>query len=560
MKLVWFLFRSNTKITMGIMFLGLVSGAASASLVAILNSALYGSSRHWPAWALPAAFLTIVLVKVSTSLAATLVLGHNLQEIMLNLCSSLCRKIAGTPLRRLEEIGPARIMTSLTDDVALLSNAVQALPTVVANLAILISCTLYLAWISPMAAIALVLLVSLVGVIYRLLMVQAMAAIQRAREGRDVLFRHFRALVEGIKELKLHRERQKEFFEDDVDRAADLLRRENVIAMNRYAIADGWSQFTFYALLGLIAFGFPAVRSLPLKTLTAYIFIALYMMSPIWGVIGTIPSFSRGQASLEKLEGLGFSLADIHAAPADTARGVEELGGLARSGEPPLIEFRDVAFRYGPSDDRESFSVGPINLTLQPNELVFIIGGNGSGKSTLAKLLTGLYTPESGAIWVDGQPIKAAEMDSYRQLFSTVYSDFYIFDRLLGLSQSKEVVARAHEYLAALDLKHKVELEGRTFSTTALSQGQRRRLALLCAYMEDRPVYVLDEWAADQDPEFRRIFYTKLLPELRRSGKTVVVITHDDRYFHLGDCVVKLDYGRIIDVTRRDVPAESLRA
>lgn len=560
MKLVWFLFRTNTKITLAIMFLGLISGAASASLVAILNSALYGSSRHWPAWALPAAFVAIIVVKVSTSLASTLALGHNLQEIMLNLCSSLCRKIASTPLRALEEIGAARIMTCLTDDVALLSSAVQALPTVVANLAILVSCTLYLAWISPTAAVALVLLVCLVGVIYRLLMVQAMAAIQRAREGRDVLFRHFRALVEGIKELKLHRERQKEFFEEDVDTAADLLRRENVIAMNRYAIADGWSQFTFYALLGLIAFGFPAVRTLPLKTLTAYIFIALYMMSPIWGVIGTVPAFSRGQASLEKLEELGFSLSDIHAGPDVLANAATNPRVLATSSAPPLIEFRDVMFRYAARDDRAGFSVGPINLTLQPNELVFIIGGNGSGKSTLAKLLTGLYMPESGAIYIDGDPIAAADMDAYRQLFSTVYSDFYIFDRLLGLSQSDAVIARAHEYLAALDLTHKVELKGRTFSTTALSQGQRRRLALLCAYMEDRPVYVLDEWAADQDPEFRRIFYTKLLPELRRNGKTVVVITHDDRYFNLGDCVVKLDYGRIVDVSRRTVPAESIRA
>jgi putative ATP-binding cassette transporter len=75
-------------------------------------------------------------------------------------------------------------------------------------------------------------------------------------------------------------------------------------------------------------------------------------------------------------------------------------------------------------------------------------------------------------------------------------------------------------------------------STTRLSAGQRRRLALLQVFLDRRPVVALDEWAAEQDPIFRRVFYTELLPELQRRGATVVAITHDDRYFHIADrCV-----------------------
>jgi putative ATP-binding cassette transporter len=98
-----------------------------------------------------------------------------------------------------------------------------------------------------------------------------------------------------------------------------------------------------------------------------------------------------------------------------------------------------------------------------------------------------------------------------------------------------------------LALDHKVRVTDQRLSTTDLSQGQRRRLALLTAYLEDRPFYVFDEWAADQDPHYKQIFYTELLPELRARGKGVAVITHDDRYFHLGDRIVKLHDGQIVE-------------
>ena len=208
------------------------------------------------------------------------------------------------------------------------------------------------------------------------------------------------------------------------------------------------------------------------------------------------------------------------------------------------LELSQIVHTYQSGEADHLFTVGPINLTLESGELIFIVGGNGSGKSTLAKLITGLYIPESGELRLDGNPITDANREWYRQHFSTVFSDFYLFERLIS-SEDLTLDAQAQKYLKKLELDRKVSVQDGQISTTALSQGQRKRLALLTAYLDDRPIYLFDEWAADQDPLFREIFYTQLLSELKQRGKTVLVISHDDHYFHVADRIIKLDYGRI---------------
>ena len=208
------------------------------------------------------------------------------------------------------------------------------------------------------------------------------------------------------------------------------------------------------------------------------------------------------------------------------------------------IELRGVTHSYQHEKDDSQFVLGPVDLTFRPGELVFIVGGNGSGKSTLAKIITGLYPPEKGNVFFNGCPVTNANRDDFRQLFSAVFSDFHLFDSLLGL-RAVSLDHRAKDYLEQFHLDHKVEIRDGRLSTVDLSQGQRKRLALLTAYLEDRPFFLFDEWASDQDPQFKDIFYTQLLPELKARGKAVVAITHDDRYFVFADRVIKLDYGRL---------------
>src|ERR1044072_6370585 len=205
---------------------------------------------------------------------------------------------------------------------------------------------------------------------------------------------------------------------------------------------------------------------------------------------------------------------------------------------------RSVSHTYYREAENSRFTLGPIDLKLTPGELVFITGGNGSGKTTLAKLLIGLYPPEAGELRINGEPVTDENRDLYRQHFTVVFSDFFLFDSLLGLEAPK-LDDKAREYLIKLQLNHKLDVKEGELSTTQLSQGQRKRLALLTAYLEDRSIYLFDEWAADQDPTFKQTFYHSLLPELKARGKTVIVISHDDRYYDVADRLVKLEDGKL---------------
>ncbi len=226
-----------------------------------------------------------------------------------------------------------------------MSSAFQAIPTLVVNIAMLAGCAVYLAYISWIASLSLVLLLLLGALCYKFLLKRAFAAILRARKGRDTLFRHFRSLTEGMKELKLNRARREAFLAEDID-TASYLKRENINAMNRYAMVDGWSQMMFYLLLAALIFGLPELHKISFEILTAYVFAALYMMGPVWGIIGSLPVFNRGMASLERLEQLGLALAKT----AEVELPLSECANIAASdfrGHPPTIEFRDVFFAYG---------------------------------------------------------------------------------------------------------------------------------------------------------------------------------------------------------------------
>jgi putative ATP-binding cassette transporter len=208
------------------------------------------------------------------------------------------------------------------------------------------------------------------------------------------------------------------------------------------------------------------------------------------------------------------------------------------------IELRDLMHEYA-ANGIDAFKVGPLNFTLQPGEIVFIVGGNGSGKTTFMMLLLGLYETKEGCIVLNQKKVEAHELDRYRSYFSVVFSDYELFDTIFDCSL--ETAARATVMLEKLRLADKTSITDGRFSTIALSSGQRKRLALVSAYLEDRSVYVFDEWAADQDPQFRHLFYSELLPELKRAGKAVVAITHDDQYFHYADRVLQMRNGRLSD-------------
>ncbi len=535
--------------------LGLVKGFAGSGFIILINHVLHNNGKS-PVHILIVLFVCLAIARLATDLSAQWVLVHFAQEKLLDLCDALSRRVILTPLRTLERIGPARLLSTLTDDVSILSSAILAMPSLAGNLAVLAGCLIYLAYLSWIAALGMFVVTAFGTICYKLLLRKAVNASRVARAGRDTLFGHFRSLTEGIKEVKMSTARQNQVIEQDIGGTARYLRKVNLTATFEYMIADGWAQAMFCLILGMLLFALPALNKITLPTLTGYALVTLYAMAPLWGIIASIPTFHHGQAALERIEALGFSLTggegeQVLLEPHRTmSSGTEAPSCISKPA--PRIELDRVSFSYQASDNgQDSFKLGPISMTLDPGQVTFVIGGNGSGKTTLVKLLAGLYSPDSGEIRVEGRPVPA-DSQSYRQLFSVVFCDFYIFDRLPGTDKF-DLDARAKTYLELLELDKKVRIEDGVFSTTALSQGQRRRLALLTAYLEDHRVYIFDEWAADQDPAYKQVFYAHLLPELKRRGKTVVVITHDDRYFRFGDLIVKLDYGNIVECWR---PAE----
>jgi putative pyoverdin transport system ATP-binding/permease protein len=545
-----------------------LSGICNAGLMWLVNDALVStqSATRILIWS----FIALGVGKVGTNFVSQALLAKFSQGAIAQLRRDLMRKILSVPLRDLEEIGTSRILVALTDDVFNITQALLAIPIITVNVAILIGGAAYLGFLSWQILAAVGGLIVLGAVGYRLIVRSAYVSLSRAREEEDRLYGYFRALTEGIKELKLHRSRRGEFLSRKIQNTTEIFQRHNVKAEMRFISAQTWSHLLYFALIGFVLFLIPALASFDKKTLSGYVIATLFLMGPLAGVLSSFSLFGRANVALHKIQQLGISL-ENHSSedcPIDLPEPHISFERLQLSG---------VTHTYHVEQEDSSFTLGPINLTFQPGELVFLVGGNGSGKSTLAKIISGLYLPEAGEIRLDGQPITHKNRDEYRQLFSAVFADFYLFEDLMGLKNGhgKALAAangngdenafaaanhngngngngagnldiQAREYLKRLHLHHKIKISEGVLSTTAVSQGQRKRLALLTAYLEDRPFYLFDEWASDQDPTFKKVFYQQLLPELKARGKTVLVITHDDQYFDAADRIIKLDYGKLI--------------
>ena len=247
-------------------------------------------------------------------------------------------------------------------------------------------------------------------------------------------------------------------------------------------------------------------------------------MTPAGILVTIAPTLAQASIALNKLQSLGLDL-ERSIVPEEAHAELER----ARPNSPPEIELHGLTYQYRPDAEGKSFGIGPIDLVISPGELVFLVGGNGSGKTTLAKIITGLYSPSNGALLADGSPVVDQNRDSYRQIFlHAVFADSFLFPAISG-SNSLGMADQADRYLSWLKMDQVVSLKDGRWSSLRLSQGQRKRLALIDAFLMDRPVYVFDEWAAEQDPEFREMFYHELLPALNQHGKTVIVISHDDR-------------------------------
>ena len=514
-----------------------VSAATSIGLIGYINRSLdQGVMDFGAALLLFGGLLVLLFVSGVCSQWLLVQIGHRL---VYQLRMRLVGKVLVTALERIERLGTPRIYNALTKDVNTVATAFKQLPISLYNGLLLLAGLGYMAWLS-LSFFALTLAVIAAGVGLDILLGRRVKALMQAvRRQDDELAEQYEAAIEGRCELGLSRRRRYFLYDGKLEPIARASLDASVRADTLWAINLNWTTLLVFLLIGTLFFLGQGLALLSQEVVVGYVLAIMFLRTPIAMILDAIPAVIRGHVALQAIDAL------------DLGEGFGQ-GTVAHALEPfQKLQLSGVRYRYPGQRDDFGFELGPIDLTIRRGELIFIVGGNGSGKSTLAKLLTGLYSPSAGQVLLNGVSMSAEQRDAHREHFAAIFADFYLFADVLGkLGEGEGLQARVEHYLERLGLTHKVRfVEGR-LSTTSLSQGQRKRLALLLLMMEGREVFLLDEWAADQDPVFRHVFYKELLPELKAAGKTVIAITHDDRYFDVADRIYRLDYGQLVDYDR----------
>ncbi len=502
-----------------------IGGLSNAALLALINQGL--SATEAQRWQLAWQFALLALLMLGTrTLSQSLFMAMG-QRCKAELRRKLVQQVADARYADLEQHGMPRALSVLTQDLDQVVVFFIALPGFVMSLAVIVGCMGYLGYLS-LTVMVIALITVLIGSLgYSGVHRRALQLMRQSRQREETLTGEVSALFSGAKELRLHAPRKQAFLHNKLFNTIEQVRVERTRGYVLYALANIWASVFFFTFIGVVMFLLANMLDLHGTVMSGFAMVFLYMIVPIETALAALPGLTLTQVALKRIYAMQQQLP-----PEQTTFGA-----------PPLsfhqLELRDITYQH------EAFQLGPLIVQFRPGELVYLTGGNGSGKTTLARLLTGLYQADNGQLLLDGEVINDTNRARYRQLFSAVFNDFHLFEDLQGIDNTRWN-DEAHALLDALQLSRKVTLVEGSFSTLALSTGQRKRLALLVAWLEDRPFYLFDEWAADQDPAFREVFYHQLLPALKARGKTVLVITHDDRYFHLADRCLKLELGQLV--------------
>lgn len=516
---------------LAVILLSLLSAALGIGLIAFINLQLIETVNQ--SLSVLPQFLGLLLLLMGVTLVSQLALTTLGHHFVYRLRGQFIKRILDTNIARIEQIGSAQLLASLSSDIRNITLAFVRLPELIQGIILTIGSAAYLAWLSPNMLIVTSVWIAITIWGGFMLVSRVYSHLTKVREAEDRLQKDFETVINGRKELALNRERAQKLYEE-VYQANAQDYRQNVIRADTFHLsAVNWSNIMMLGVIGAVFFMANNLGWADTNVAATYSLTLLFLRTPMLQAVGALPTLLSAQVAFNKLK--RFDLADYQApfsaaiAPADWH----------------TLELRDVVFCY----EGSGFEVGPINLVIKRGELVFLIGGNGSGKSTLAMLLTGLYTPVSGSLLLDNHAVTAETRQDYQKLFSAIFTDFHLFGQMMGPQGTEPDMALVDSWLDRLNMRHKLTLENHQVMNLQLSQGQRKRVALLLAVAEQRDILLLDEWAADQDPQFRRVFYLELLPQLRALGKTIVAISHDDHYFEHADRLLEMHQGMLSELT-----------
>jgi cyclic peptide transporter len=514
-----------------LIILSLLSGSANAMVIFLITISL---QTNFKLGYLLFYFILAMLLYLVGRKVLQVRLVRITFSIIYDLRINLVGRIFSTSYQKFENLDRGRVLATLNNDTVQLGQSANIFVAVASSLITIVGAFMYLATIAFWTTLVTIVVITLVAIIYSTVTQRAQALFEVARDAQNEYLGVLDGMNDGFKELSLH-SAKKSAYKNDVQGICGKFRDASGNAMVKFVNAFMVGESMLLVVLGAVGFGIPFfIPEMPKPILMSFIMVLLYLIGPVTGILNSIPGLVQMRVAWKRVKGL---IKDIPAniPPSEEARVVHDVPEIKD------LKAKGIYFEYEAEDENEKFTVGPIDFTAKKGEIIFIIGGNGSGKTTLAKLLTGLYIPEKGVITVDGKII-----DNYRlgEYFSVVFGNFHLFEKLYDVDiEGKEEILKNH--LEMLRLQEKVKVEDGAFSTIELSGGQRKRLALLRCYLEDRPIYLFDEIAADQDPEFRKFFYRDLLIKMKERGKIIIAITHDDHYFDVADRVVKIDMGKI---------------
>lgn len=495
----------------------------------VANPNIFGFEiAHAPFAAVFAAVCLFILLARS---ASQIMLTRLAIDVASDLRTRMYNRIAAAPLPVLERIGSPRMLAALTTDIPRIILGARLLPDLVVDLVMLVGMLGFLLILNPSVFTYVMACIAFGAATYQVPMLVGRRHFRNARQGFDDLQASMEGLIRGIKELKLNDWKRDAFFREVLLAHEARVRTSEKAGHTLVRAATNYGDLISFFVIGTIIFVLVNYRSIASDELVGIIMALLYITGPVAIVLNAIPQLSVAQVSLRRFGALFAQLPG------------EDLGTRQETVLPwQEIRFEGVEYQHTGAEG-PGFRLGPIDLTLRKGEITFIVGGNGSGKSTLSKLITLHYVATAGVIRFGAQEVDSSSIGTLRQSIAAIYSDYHLFDRVLGLNGRHEVQSTVEHYLEALQLAHKVTFRDGFFSTLSLSDGQRRRLALLVALLDDKDLYLFDEWAADQDPSFKQVFYHEILPELKRRGKAIVAISHDDRYFDVADQVITLEDG-----------------
>ncbi|HEX3126521.1 MAG TPA: cyclic peptide export ABC transporter [Thermoanaerobaculia bacterium] len=537
MALLEMLRRESTVSQTKMSFISALSGLSNALILALINLSIESAAQYNLHFRHLFLFLVVLSLFIVTRRYVAIHATTELQAVLHKVRVRLADKIRHADLEPLEKIGRSDLYSSVNRETDTISQAGRPMQQAFQSAILFFFTLIYIALISFIAFILFCVLIWVSAAIYLRRKRAIRNEMYGALESENKLFDSLTHVLDGFKEIKINTARSDDVFHHIIQRS-NIARGLKSRVEIEFALLSLFSIVSFYGGLAVVVFLLPTLNPEYSQVVVKVTTAVLFIIGPIFTIIGAVPDIANAQVAAQTIANVEEEL--------DRAAYYRTVPGPAFDSSQEIV-LDGVVFQFDESSGRP-FSVGPIDLTVKAGEILFIAGGNGSGKSTLLKLLTALYYPQKGTIRIDGTTLGESTYTAYRNLFSVIFSDYHLFDRIYGLGEVDP--ARVHEWLKVLEIEDKTSFVNGEFTNLDLSTGQRKRLALLVSMLENKSIYVFDEWAADQDPVFRRRFYRELLPGLKSRGKTVIAVTHDDSYYDAADRLLMMKDGRLVHLER----------